>query len=230
MLFLGVVFARLFYILNPPPSVAALYSREWYLIHPLDLQIGPLAVWSGGLGMAGMLFGAVLGALLVLWRQDLDSWLWADITVPGLLLVLIIAPWGNLLRGQMIGLPTELPWGIGVAYPPSPYPPDTLFHPIPAYLSLWALLLLCVVWGAGRLSLKKGDIFLGLSLLYGIGLCLADLLRIDVSRSLLGFSGMQTLALGIVLWASGMIGVRFLKRKAMGGGEIDQIQAGNSTS
>jgi len=65
--------------------------------------------------MAGMLLGAMLGALLVLRRQQLDGWLWVDIGVPGLLLMLIVAPWGNLLTGQMLGPPTEPPWGVTTA-------------------------------------------------------------------------------------------------------------------
>ncbi|MBN1427876.1 MAG: prolipoprotein diacylglyceryl transferase [Anaerolineae bacterium] len=217
MLFLGIVFARLFYILNPPPSVTKLYSRDWYLSHPFDLQVGPLAVWSGGLGQAGMLVGAVLGALLVFRRCELDGWLWAELIIPGLLLMLVIAPWGNLLVGQMIGPPTSLPWGIVIANPPPPYgdvPAGTHFHPTPVYLSIWAALILVGVGGLRKLlsaHLQKGDILLGVSLLYAVGLFLADFVRVDVNR-MLGLSGMQFLALIIVLWAVSMIGRRYHDR------------------
>jgi phosphatidylglycerol:prolipoprotein diacylglycerol transferase len=214
MLVLGVVLARLFYVLNPPPSVAALYSREWYLAHLLDLQIGPLAVWSGGLSMAGMLVGVVLGALVVIRRHQLDGWLWADIAVPGLLLLQIIGPWGNLLMGQMIGPPTTMPWGVVIDHPPPPYndtlsyPPGTLFHPTPAYLSLWALLVSVGVGGLNKrcaTHFQYGDTFLGVSLLYCVGLFLTDFLRVDVSRILLGLSGMQIVALVMFAWSIAMI-------------------------
>src|SRR5687767_6904591 len=46
----GVILGRVFYVWNPPPSVAAFYDRASFLSHPFDLQIGPLAIWSGGLG------------------------------------------------------------------------------------------------------------------------------------------------------------------------------------
>ncbi|MBN1313263.1 MAG: prolipoprotein diacylglyceryl transferase [Anaerolineae bacterium] len=222
MLLLGVVFARLFYVLSPPPSVAALYSREWYLAHPFDLQIGLLAVWSGGLSMAGMLVGAVLGTLLVIRRQRLDGWLWADISVPGLLLILIVAPWGNLLMGQMLGPPTGLPWGVSAIYSPPPYdnpaayPSGLLFHPTPAYLSLWALIALCVIWGTTKIAadrFHKGDVFLYASLVYGVGLFLGDFLRVDVSRGFAGFSGLRTVALGVLLWSVGMLVWRYHKRR-----------------
>lgn len=222
MLVSGVIFARLFYVLNPPPSVAMLYSREWYLAHPLDLQIGPLAVWSGGLSMAGMLVGAVLGALVVIRRHRLDGWVWADDAVPGLLLLLIIGPWGNLLMGQMIGPPTTTPWGVVIDHPPPPYndallyPPGTLFHPTPAYLSLWALLVSVAVWRLHKryaLRFRKGDIFLRASLLYGVGLFLADFLRVDVSRVFLELSVMQILALAIISWGAAMIVERHRHRQ-----------------
>lgn len=214
MLILGVVVSRLFYIWNPPPSVAGLYNREWYLTHPLDLQAGVLAVWGGGLGMAGMLVGASLGASLFLRRAGLDVWLWADILVPGLLVALIIAPWGNVLSGQLVGPPTNLPWGIAAAYHPPPYdnallyPPGTRFHPTPAYLSIWALLTAAGVWAINRRRegrLQNGSLFLMATLIYVPGLFLADFLRIDVPRPFLGLSGMQTLALLVILAVAGIV-------------------------
>lgn len=214
MLFLSVTIGRLFYVLNPPPSVAALYSREWYLVHPLDMQIGPLAVWSGGMSMAGMLVGAVFGALIVIKRQGLDGYLWADIAVPGVLALLMIGPWGNLLSGQMIGPPADLPWGVAVDYPPFPYsdvslyPDGTLFHPTPAYLSLWTLVVGATAWALNKRygpRLQMGDTFFMVSLLYSVGLFLADLLRVDVTRVILGLSEMQVVALVMIIGAAAML-------------------------
>src|SRR5690349_19613993 len=36
----AVLVGRLFFVLNPPPSVAALYNGHWFLTHFTDLQIG----------------------------------------------------------------------------------------------------------------------------------------------------------------------------------------------
>jgi phosphatidylglycerol:prolipoprotein diacylglycerol transferase len=197
----GLVGARLFYICNPPPSVQATYSRGWYLAHPFDLQIGPLAVWSGGLGMAGALFGGCLGMIVGLWRQQQRVTQWAVTLVQGLMAALVISPWANVALQQLYGPPTALPWGMPVNAPVAPFehvPPGTRFHPTPAYLSLWALVVLGVTLFvekryASRLSEVERA---GLpALLCLLGVFLAEYLRVDVNHGWLGLTGMQALVL-----------------------------------
>lgn len=207
----SLVTARLFYIWNPPPSVARYYDRGWYLAHPFDLQIGPLAVWSGGLGLAGALIGGVAGVLFMLWRRRLPMRLWADLLTPGALIGLLIAPWANIVTRQMIGPPTGLPWGITVAAPPPPYddfavyPPGvTRFHPTPAYVSVWTLAALGIVLymrGGYADRMRDGDAFALAAALYLPGVFVADFLRIDQYRGLLGMTGLQGVAV------AGMIGL-----------------------
>ncbi len=215
-LILGLAVGRLFYIMDPPPSVATFYDRHWYLTHPFDLQAGPLAIWNGGLGTAGALVGGMVGTLLVLLRRRVALWRWADILAPGVLLFLAISPWGNMINRELYGPPTDLPWGLPVEFPVPPYS-NTLdelrFHPTPAYLALWALLTLVVIYLVEwRWSdrLRSGSLFLLATLIYVPGLFLADLLRVDVSRTLFGLSGVQLLAalilagivaLGVWRWA-----------------------------
>jgi phosphatidylglycerol:prolipoprotein diacylglycerol transferase len=235
-LFGGLILARLFYILNPPPSVAAIYDRAWFLSHPFDVQVGPLAVWSGGLGMAGALLGAALAITFRLVRAKLDRWQWADLFVPGALTGLIISPWANVVNRQLYGPPTYLPWGIVVRNPVPPYdnlelfPQPLRFHPTPAYLSIWAALTLAAIWLIRRRfsdRLHIGDTFLLAALFYGIGVFLADFLRVDVSRPLLGLSVMQLLALAIVVWAIATGGWRLSNRAKRP--ENDMVDAGNIT-
>jgi phosphatidylglycerol:prolipoprotein diacylglycerol transferase len=204
MLFFCIVLARLFYILNPPPSVSFLYSRTWYLSHPFDLQIGPLAVWSGGLDSAGALIGAVFGSVLVLRRRGLDFWLWGDILTPGMLVVLTMAPWGNLLSGQMLGAPTNLPWGVATQYPlfmkgtTQLYPENTHFHPVPAYISIVAsVMLLVVLVLQSRITIQwaRGTLFLSVSMLCLVFLFFSEWLRIDTNQVIIGLTVMQILSL-----------------------------------
>jgi phosphatidylglycerol:prolipoprotein diacylglycerol transferase len=207
----AVILARLFYIWNPPPSVAVLYSRRWFLTHPFDLQIGPLAIWSGGFGSAGALLGGLLGVFLLLRRKNADVKLWADILVPGALAGLAIAGLASVVNQQMYGPPTTLPWGVSVLSPVPPYddpglfPEGTRFHPTPAYLSVWALVTLGVVlWAESRRGLKPGDLFVLAGLILLPGLFLADFLRVDLSRSLFGLSGVQVVA---ILLLAGIVGL-----------------------
>lgn len=229
-LFGGLILARLFYILNPPPSVSAIYDRAWFLSHPFDVQVGPIALWNGGLGMAGALLGAAVAITLRLVSSKLDRWEWADLFVTGALIGLVISPWANIVNRQLYGSPTHLPWGMVVQNPVPPYnnlelfPPPVRFHPTPAYISIWAALTLAAIWFIRRRygdRLHKGDGFLLAALIYAIGLFLVDFLRVDVSHTMLGLSGMQILALVIVVWVVLTGGRRLSKRAKCPGNDED---------
>ncbi len=208
----ALVGGRLFYVLNPPPSVAIYYDRQWYLTHLLDLQAGPLAIWNGGLDAAGLWTGAAVAVMLVAWRQRLNVRGWGDLLAPGVLTLLTIAGWANVVNEQLFGPPTTLPWGIPIErrVPPyddlAAYPPQVRFHPTPAYLALWALFVLGVLWiisGRYRGCLQAGDRGLLALLLYMPGLFAADFLRVDVNPVIGGLTAMQVVAAFILL--AGMV-------------------------
>src|SRR5690606_18371865 len=53
----GILGARLWHILTPPPSMVEMgITTQYYLTHPLDA----LAVWRGGLGIPGAVVGGVI--------------------------------------------------------------------------------------------------------------------------------------------------------------------------
>jgi len=204
MLVGGVVVGRLFFILNPPPSVAAVYDRRWFLTHFFDLQIGPLAFWSGGIDPAGVLIGALAAFLYVIKRNRLGLLAWLNAIWPGVLVFLVIAPWANVPARQLFGPPTGLPWGMVSNYriPPfddlSLYPVDIRFHPTPVYVSIWVLLVFAAYL---ILTLKENNRFSASAITtmsmaaLSIGWFLADFLRIDVSYLLFGLTGMQIVVL-----------------------------------
>jgi phosphatidylglycerol:prolipoprotein diacylglycerol transferase len=210
----AIVAGRLFYIWNPPPSVAVFYNRRWFLTHVFDLQVGPLAVWNGGFGRAGLLLGGVVGVALTLRRGDHDLWAWADVLTPGTLVMLAILPWANLVNGQLLGPPTTLPWGVPVpegmnlAVAQDVITESVRLHPTPAYASLWAVIVLAVAllirkrggwFGPGWQSVVAAGLYL-------TGLFWLDFLRLDVSRGLLGLTGLQVIcalgaaACGVLVW------------------------------
>lgn len=205
----AMVLGRLFFVLNPPPSVALHYTPGWYLRHLLDLQAGPLAVWNGGLSRAGITCGAALGMLVALRRRGLDVPTWADILAPALIVALLVMPWANVANGQLLGPPTGLPWGMAIDHRVPPYtdldlhPPSIRFHPTPAYLSLWTLLA-AGTWAVVRrrfAALPAGGSFVLAAALLAPGMLALDFLRIDVARPVFGLTGMQWLALGVLAGA-----------------------------
>src|SRR5450759_1547899 len=79
----GIVGARIWHVLTPPPSMIAQgITKHYYLPHPLLL----IDIRNGGLGIPG----AVIGGVLVMWiytrRKKLNLVTWLDITAPGLAL------------------------------------------------------------------------------------------------------------------------------------------------
>nr|MBN1229940.1 prolipoprotein diacylglyceryl transferase [Anaerolineae bacterium] len=107
----ALVFGRFLFILNPPPHVAQTYDRAWYFHNLFDFQVGPLAVWSGGLDRAGL----ALGAIIVIWLIALKSNLRLRdvirvLALPAVVLLIFI-PLANLVNGHFYGPPTDLPWG-----------------------------------------------------------------------------------------------------------------------
>ncbi len=148
---LGLIGARLTYIFFLPPSINSFYDKSWFFQHPLDMQAGPLAIWTGGLETSG----ALIGAGVALWwnarRFDGELSHWFELLLPGLLLFAILLPWGSALNGDLMGPATQSFHGMPSASL------DTLtgrianYHPLPVYVSLAALLLL-ILFLLNRLS------------------------------------------------------------------------------
>jgi len=229
-LLLGVSVGRLFFVLNPPPSVAAYYDRTWFLAHPFDLQAGLLAVWNGGLGQAGLAVGGLLAVGWVMWRRQLDVAQWADRLLSGLLAGLIVAPLGSLLAGQMFGPVTRLPWGMTLEHRVPPYddlvrfPAETRFQPTPLYFALLAsaiLIAVLIIERRWKEWLRPGDLALIGWGVYCAGAFGLGGWQMDVSRGWLGLSGWQSLALTMA--AACLVGLLWNRRARRAQGTPERL-------
>jgi len=184
----GIIGARLWHILTPPPSSGI--TAGWYLTHPLDA----LAIWKGGLGIPGAVIGGVIVLYFYCRRHNLNFLEWTDIAAPSVALGPAIGRWGNFFNQELYGKPTNLPWAIHITNPSarvSPYsdltkyPLDvTRFHPLFLYESLWNLAnMVFLIWLGRRFAdrLRPGDIFLVYLVTYPVGRFFLDFLRVDAS-------------------------------------------------
>ena len=104
MLFFGVfgviLGGRLGYVL--------FYKPLYYFAHPLEI----FEVWHGGMSF----HGGFIGVLLALWffaRQRGKRWLdVTDFVAPLIPLGLAAGRLGNFINGELVGRPTDLPWGM----------------------------------------------------------------------------------------------------------------------
>lgn len=205
----GVLGARLWHILTPPPSsIAQGYTTLFYLTHPLDA----LAIWRGGLGIPGTIIGGLI-ALYFYTRQhrDIAFLEWADIAAPSLALGQAIGRWGNFVNQEIYGAVTNLPWKIYIdpAHRLAGFENESYYHPLFAYesiLNLANMLLLLWITRRYQSSLKRGDVFNVYLIFYPAVRFGLDFLRLDASE-VLSLNINQTimavvcvLAIGVLIW------------------------------
>jgi prolipoprotein diacylglyceryl transferase len=84
------------------------YEPEFYLSHPLEI----FKVWKGGLASHGGLLGVLIAMYLFSKKYKLPYlWLISRVTIPGALTAAFVR-FGNFFNSEILGLPTDKPWGI----------------------------------------------------------------------------------------------------------------------
>jgi len=194
---LGIIGARLWYVLFPPVSaVAAGRDTAWYLANFFNLDGGAIAIWTGGLHIFGAFLGGFLGAYIYLRQNKLKVLEWLDIAAVALPLAQFIGRFANYVNQELYGTPTTLPWGISISREfrvgeytrstlyPLDGPTQALFHPLFLYEGLLMLVVFFVLirlFNTQRQSLKPGTIFfLYLASYSGVRYAL-EFLRIEVN-------------------------------------------------
>jgi phosphatidylglycerol:prolipoprotein diacylglycerol transferase len=199
----GILGARIWHILTPPPSMVALgITTGWYLTHPLDM----ISTWNGGLGIPGAVIGGGIALYLFCRRRKVSFLIWVDIAAPGLALGQAIGRWGNYVNQELYGAPSNLPWAIHIdaAHRLPGYQNAETYHPIFLYESLWSLMNMAVLlWLSHRRSdrLKDGDLFLTYLIIYPVGRFFLEFLRLDASR-VAGLNANQTVMAIVALAAT----------------------------
>jgi len=187
VILLGLIGARLYHVFSSPND-GSQGGWAYYSQHPIQI----IAIWQGGLGIYGGLFGGALGILLVCIRRRLRFLRLADSIAHGVLLGQAIGRWGNYFNQELYGGPTGSSWwGITIDPPyrirtPSAdftdltrYPPETRFHPTFLYESIWNLVgFIGLLWLARRRGqhLREGDIGAAYLIWYGSGRLWIELL------------------------------------------------------
>jgi phosphatidylglycerol:prolipoprotein diacylglycerol transferase len=200
---LGVIGARLYHVVTPPPSMGV--DQWYYFRHPLEI----LATWKGGLGIYGAVAGGALGLYIVIRRAKRNMWRWMDIIVPGLVLAQAIGRWGNFVNQELYGRPTDLPWGIYIepAYRLAGFEMYERFHPTFFYESMWnlatCLILVYLIWRY-RQRLVPGVVAGIYFISYSTVRLLLEFIRLD-SPAIGTISIAQIVALGIILAWIGII-------------------------
>jgi prolipoprotein diacylglyceryl transferase len=110
-------------------------------------------VWKGGLASHGAAIGIIISMYFYSKNVVKESILWMlDRVVITVALAGFFIRMGNLFNHEIIGLPTELPWGFifNLAYVPDPLTPR---HPAQLYEAICYLLIFVLLY---QLFWKKG--------------------------------------------------------------------------
>ena len=181
-LIFGVIGARLYHVLTPSPSMAAVGINS-----PLDYFQNPYQLINfrnGGLGIYGGIAGGALGLFFYSRRARIPMLGWADLAVIGLALGQVFGRWGNFFNQELYGSPSELPWAVTIdpIYRLPEYSEISRFHPAFLYESLWSLLTFFVLYIlAKRYSgrLLTGELTALYLIFYAIGRSLLEMVRLD---------------------------------------------------
>ena len=191
---LGVIGARLYHVLTPPPSMAAIGIES-----PLDYFRNPYQLFNlrnGGLGIYGGLAGGLLGLLIYTRRQKLSLLAWSDLAAIAVALGQAIGRWGNFFNQELYGRPTSLPWAVHIdsAYRLPGFESVARFHPAFLYEALWNLATFLLLYRlATRYAsrVRPGELTAVYLIAYAIGRTLLEFVRLDSRTVQLGFVDIQ---------------------------------------
>ena len=168
----AVIFSRLYYIA---------FDLGTYLRDPLRIITG---LRTGGLTIYGVVFGAVLGAWICSRIKKIDFISFVDMGAMGLLIGQAIGRWGNFMNRELFGVPTNLPWRMGLTWGG-----QTIYvHPTFLYESLWNTLGLILLHTYSKKGNRpyKGQLFIFYLGWYGLGRTWIELIR-DPSQNMFLF-------------------------------------------
>lgn len=154
----AIIGARIFHVL--------LYEPGYYLTYPLQI----IAIWQGGLSIAGGLIGGLLVGIWYLKKRKVDVWRYADVAVFGLPLGLFIGRIGCFLTHLHPGTPTDFFLGVM-------YPDGVIRHDHGLYLSLNGLILFLVFLIMLRKRVQNGMFIVVYLVWYGLVRFLLDFFR-----------------------------------------------------
>jgi len=184
----GLVGARLYYVVQQP--LGSYLSEPWRI----------LAFWEGGMAFYGAIFAVVIVLLIAGWRLNVSVPRLLDVGALFAVVGQFFGRIGNFINGDVIGYPTNLPWGVVYANPNSFAPRhDIAYHPAAVYEALINVMLFGLLWWL-RNRLKPGMLFFVYILGYSLSQTIVFFWR-DNEVVFLGLKQAQLTAIGVIVVA-----------------------------
>jgi phosphatidylglycerol:prolipoprotein diacylglycerol transferase len=199
----GIIGGRLYYVIQQP--LGPYLSQPWRI----------LAFWEGGMAFYGAIFAVLIVLLIACWRLKISILKLMDVAALFAVVGQFFGRIGNFINGDVIGYPTNLPWGVVYAHPNSFAPRhDIAYQPAAIYEALVNVLLFSLLWWL-RNRLKPGI----LSFIYILGYSISQIIVFiwrDNEVIFLGLKQAQLTAIGVIVVAVVILLVLFRRqRKSM---------------
>lgn len=169
----AVVCSRLYY---------CAFQWSYYSQNPIKI----LDIRDGGLAIYGGVIGAVVAVWIFAQVRKIPTGALLDVGSFGLLIGQAVGRWGNFFNREVFGVPTNLPWRMGLI------DPDTgatqYVHPLFLYESLWNILgfLLLHIFSKKVKKRFDGEYILLYVIWYGAGRAMLESIRASVDILYLG--------------------------------------------
>ena len=198
----GLVGARLYYVIQQP--LGPYLAEPWHI----------LAVWQGGMAFYGAIFAVAIVLLIVGWHLKISILKLLDVAALFGAVGQFFGRIGNFINGDVIGYPTNLPWGVVYAHPDSFVPRhDIAYQPAAAYEALINVLLFGLLWWL-RNKVKPGILFFVYILGYSLSQIIVFFWRDNVVV-LFGLKQAQLTAIGVIIVAVAIFLVFFIRQRRL---------------
>lgn len=165
---LGLLGARLYYVVQSDPL--SYLSQPWRI----------LATWEGGMAFYGAIFGAAIG--IIVWGRRVRAGVWAVLDAGAIFAIIgqAFGRIGNIINGDIIGFPTDLPWGFIYVHPNSFVPQKGVaYQPAAVYELLFNIFMFILLWRLKDRLKAPGTVFTTWLVTYSIGQILVFTTRMN---------------------------------------------------
>jgi phosphatidylglycerol:prolipoprotein diacylglycerol transferase len=196
----GFLGGRLYYVIQQP--------LDPYLQQPWRI----LATWEGGMAFYGAIFGVVLALLVTCWRANIPLWPVLDTAALLALPAQAIGRIGNIINGDVIGFPADLPWAMQYTHPATFAPSNTVaYHPAAVYELMGNVVLFAILWPLRHRFKTPGMVFA----LYLVGYSIAQIVIFNWRlNEIVVWELKQAQVTGLIVAAAGILLAIWLRQTA----------------
>jgi phosphatidylglycerol:prolipoprotein diacylglycerol transferase len=196
----GFIGGRLYYVVQDDPGG---YLREPWRV---------FEVWRGGMAFFGAIFAVIITLAVVAYIRKWSIAALLDIAALFALVGQPIGRLGNVANGDILGPPTDLPWGVIYAHPDSFAPSSTTaYHPAMFYEIAANLVLLAILLPI-RNRLAPGLFVLAYLALYATSQLIVFIWRSEPTV-LFGLRQAQLTSIAVLLAVAAVLAIRAVRMR-----------------